>query len=341
MKKQFIFLFSLLAVTLSASAQKEYKLSKSTGQLNINVSGAIIEGYNGNEIVFSIPTRKTEVVDERAKGLRVITGSGFVDNTGLGIDVTEKGSEITVNTVDKNLDGILTIKVPQNIKIKFSNQSNMYHSDLILKNLKNEIEISTSYNKIKLENNSGPMSIKSLFGDIDAIFQNEIKGPVSIVSVYGHVDVLLPTSVKANVELSSGYGKLYAADELKIAIDRTERTETEKQANAKVTTSSTANGFTTTVNGVKIAEGTGGVNTVTTTSSTANGSTTMVNGVKMSEGVTTLFTGKNSSGATTISGLGLAAYGGRSSEDIKGTINGGGSNLVLKSSYDNVYLRVK
>ncbi|WP_421943525.1 DUF4097 family beta strand repeat-containing protein [Pedobacter sp.] len=307
MKKQFIVLFSLLAVTLSASAQKEYKLSKSTGQLNINVSGAIIEGYNGNEIVFSIPTRKTEVVDERAKGLRVITGSGFVDNTGLGIDVAEKGSEIAVNTVDKNLEGILTIKVPQNIKVKFSNQSNMYHSDLILKNLKNEIEISTSYNKIKLENNSGPMSIKSLFGDIDATFQNEIKGPVSIVSVYGHVDVLLPTSVKANVELSSGYGKLYAAEELKIAIDRTERIE-----KAQTESSAFATGIRNTVNGVKI-----------------------------SEGVTTLLTGKNSSGATTISGLGLAAYGGRSSEDIKGTINGGGSNLVLKSSYDNVYLRVK
>jgi len=307
MKKQFIVLFSLLAVTLSVSAQKEYKLSKSTGQLNINVSGAIIEGYNGNEIVFSIPTRKTEVVDERAKGLRVITGSGFVDNTGLGIDVTEKGSEITVNTVDKNLDGILTIKVPQNVKVKFSNQSNMYHSDLILKNLKNEIEISTSYNKIKLENNSGPMSIKSLFGDIDATFLNEIKGPVSIVSVYGHVDVLLPTSVKANVELSSGYGKLYAADELKIAIDRTERIE----------------------------------KTQTESSAFASGGRGTINGVKITEGSTTLLTGKNISGATTISGLGLAAYGGRSSEDIKGTINGGGSNLVLKSSYDNVYLRVK
>ncbi|RZL40466.1 MAG: hypothetical protein EOO93_31095, partial [Pedobacter sp.] len=293
-------------VTLSASAQKEYKLSKSSGQLNINVSGATIEGYSGNEIVFSIPTGKTEVVDERAKGLRIITGSGFVDNTGLGIDVTEKGGEINVNSVNKNMEGVLTIKVPQNIKIKFSNESNMYHSDLTLKNLKNEIEISTSYNKIKLENNSGPMSIKSLFGDIDASFQNEIKGPVSIISVYGHVDVSLPTNVKANVELSSGYGKLYAADDLKIAIDKTERTQTEQQANAKNAVA------TTTVNGVRIAEG---VSTLTGT----------------------FFNGKSGS----ISGVGLAAYGGRSSEDIKGTINGGGSNLILKSSYDNVYLRVK
>ncbi|MDN3588288.1 DUF4097 family beta strand repeat-containing protein [Pedobacter aquatilis] len=314
MKKQFIVLFSMLAITLSASAQKEYKLSKSSGQLNLNISGAIIEGYSGNEIVFSIPTFKEEVVDERAKGLRVITGSGFTDNTGLGIDVTSQGSEINVNTVNKELKGVLTIKVPQGVKVKFTNQSNMYHSDLILKNLKSEIEVSSSYNKIKLENNSGPMSVKSLFGSIDASFLNEVKGPVSIISVYGHVDVSLPASVKANVELSSGYGKLYAADELKIAIDKTERTQTEQQANSKASTSTTT---------------------------TVNGLNTIINGVKVVEG-TTGFTSVFGNGrGTTISGLGLAAYGGRSSEDIKGTINGGGSNLVLKSSYENVYLRVK
>lgn len=303
MKKQFIILLSMLSVTLSVSAQKEYKLSKSTGQLNLNISGAIVEGYSGNEIIFSIPTFKEEVVDERAKGLRVITGSGFTDNTGLGIDVTEQGSEINVNTVSKELKGVLTIKVPQNVKVKFSNQSNMYHSDLILRNLKSEIEVSTSYNKIKLENNSGPMSIKSLFGSIDASFLNEVKGPVSIVSVYGHVDVSLPTNVKANVELSSGYGKLYASDELKIAIDKTERTQAE---------SSTSAFGTGTVNGVKFNEVTSNLNTIISGSNRA-----------------------------TINGLGLAAYGGRSSEDIKGKINGGGSNIVLKSSYENVYLRVK
>ncbi len=291
----------MLSVTLSVSAQKEYKLSKSTGQLNLNISGAIVEGYSGNEIIFSIPTFKEEVVDERAKGLRVITGSGFTDNTGLGIDVTEQGSEINVNTVNKELKGVLTIKVPQNVKVKFANQSNMYHSDLILRNLKSEIEVSTSYNKIKLENNSGPMSVKSLYGSIDASFINEIKGPVSIVSVYGHVDVMLPTNVKANVELSSGYGKLYAADELKITIDKAERTQTESSSYGK-------------------------------------GS---INGIRIAEGTTTLNTIISSAKAGTISALGLAAYGGRSSEDIKGKINGGGSNIVLKSSYENVYLRVK
>jgi len=269
MKKQFTVLFSLLVIAVSASAQKEYKLNKSSGQLNLKVAGAIVEGYNGNEIIFSLPKVKNEVVDERAKGLRVINGSGFVDNTGLGLDISEKGNEINVNAVSKDMDGILSIKVPQNVKVSFVNQSNIYQDEIILKNLKSEIEVSTSYNKIKLENNSGPMNVKSLYGSIDAVFSEAIKGPVSIVSVYGHVDVSLPVGVKANVELSTSYGKLYAADELKIAID------------------------------------------------------------------------KPASKETTGAGYGLAVYGGRSADEIKGKINGGGADLILKSNYEKVYLRVK
>ncbi|QDW25083.1 DUF4097 family beta strand repeat-containing protein [Pedobacter sp. KBS0701] len=225
MKKQFIVLFSLLAIAVSASAQKEYKLNKNSGQLNLNIPGAIIEGYSGNEIIFSIPKGEKEEVDERAKGLRAISGSGFTDNTGLGIDVSEKGAEINVNAVNREIKGILTIKVPQNIKIVFTNKSSVYQNEIILKNLKSEIEVSTSYNKIKLENNSGPMNVKTLYGSVDAIFTEAIKGPVSIVSVYGYVDVSLPANTKANVELGTSYGKLYAAEGLKIAIEKTEKAE--------------------------------------------------------------------------------------------------------------------
>lgn len=220
MKKQLLVLISIMSIAISAAAQKEYKLAKTSGHLNLNIPGAIIEGYAGNEIIFSTPKSKVEVVDERAKGLKMISGSGFTDNTGLGLDVSEKGDEVNVNAVGKGSDMILTIKVPQNMKVSFNNTSNIYQSEVILKNLKNEIDVSASWNKIKLENNTGPMNIKTLQGSVDAVFSGEIKGPVSIVSVYGYVDVTLPGAVKADVELSTGYGKLYAAEGLKIAIDK-------------------------------------------------------------------------------------------------------------------------
>lgn len=310
MKKQLILLFTLLSICTSVWAQKEYRLAKTTGRLNLNINGAIVEGYDGNEIIFSAKIAEEEVVDERAKGLKAISGSGFSDNTGLGIDVTVNGQDINVNTVSRRLKGILTIKVPQNIKVSFTNNTTISSDEVFLKNLKNEIEVSTTYNKIKLENNTGPMNIKTMYGSVDASFTGEIKGPVSIISVYSFVDVSLPAGTKANVELSTSYGKLYAADEFKIVMDKTAVKE-ERSATTSSTTSSVFSGSGS-VNGIALA----GVRT-----GSAEGNSVFISG----------------NGAETFRAIGFN----RDSESIKGKINGGGVDLIFKSNYKNVYLRQK
>lgn len=310
MKKQLILLFTLLSICTSVWAQKEYRLAKTTGRLNLNINGAIVEGYDGNEIIFSAKNVEEEVVDERAKGLKAISGSGFSDNTGLGIDVTVNGQDINVNTVSRRLKGILTIKVPQNIKVSFTNNTTISSDEVFLKNLKNEIEVSTTYNKIKLENNTGPMNIKTMYGSVDASFTGEIKGPVSIISVYSFVDVSLPAGTKANVELSTSYGKLYAADEFKIVMDKTAVKE-ERSGTTSSTTSSVFSGSGS-VNGIALA----GVRT-----GSAEGNSVFISG----------------NGAETLRAIGFN----RDSESIKGKINGGGVDLIFKSNYKNVYLRQK
>ncbi|MFD2284955.1 hypothetical protein GJU39_11865 [Pedobacter petrophilus] len=219
MKPQLALLFALFAITLSASAQKEYKLAKSSGKLNLNISGATVEGYDGNEIIFSLPENQEDEVDERAKGLKAFNSSGFKDNSGLGFDVTVKGDDINVNPVSLVNQPKLIIKLPRNIRVSFSNNSNIYQDTVILKNLKTEIDVSVTGNDIVLINNVGPMNIKTLHGSVDASFPTNLTGPISIISVHGHVDVALPVSAKASVEAISNYGKIYAADDLKIAIN--------------------------------------------------------------------------------------------------------------------------
>ena len=68
---------------------KTYKLAVSKGKLNLDLGRVTVEGYNGNEIVFSTKTRSRDN-DERAKGLRSINSLGLEDNTELGINVVEK-----------------------------------------------------------------------------------------------------------------------------------------------------------------------------------------------------------------------------------------------------------
>jgi hypothetical protein len=322
MKKQFILALFLLTIVCSASAQKVYKLAKSSGRLNLNITGAVIEGYTGNEIIFTAAAGEEDEIDDRAKGLRAISGSGFTDNTGLGIEVIENGQDINVNSVTKKIEGLLTIKVPQGIKVVFNNTSNIYQSDITLKNLKNEIEVSVSFNKISLENNTGPMNIKSLHGPVDAVFTGEIKGPISIVSVYGYVDVTMPTATKANIELASTRGNLYAADAFKIAIDK----PIEKVA----TTQSDKN-----VAALQSIMITGRPATVTGTAS-ATVTATAISGLEAKRGQNV------SPLSTRVNGVVINTVGaGRDAESIKGKINGGGADLVFKSNFQNVYLRTK
>jgi hypothetical protein len=301
MKKQFILLFTLFTLCTTAWAQKQYKLTKKTGRLNIHLGGAIVEGYEGSEIIFTVQNEETEAVDERAKGLKAISGSGFTDNTGLGLDVTVEGDDVNVNPIGRKSQGILSIKVPNTIKVSVTTKSNMRSEELIIRNIKSEIEVSTTYNKIKLEDNTGPMNVKTMYGSVDARFDGVIKGPVSIISVYSYVDVSMPAATKAKVELGTLYGKLYAAEEFKIVRDK-------KDVEAEKVRSGTANGLT-----FREFDSVGA-------RSVTSGGTVYVSG------------SDNLSRTINFS---------REAESIKGTINGGGTDLIFKSNYNNVYLRQK
>ncbi|WP_443947474.1 DUF4097 family beta strand repeat-containing protein [Pedobacter sp. AW1-32] len=324
MKKKITLLLTLFALSLGTFAQKEYKLAKSSGRLNINLPGATIIGYNGKDIVFSAAIDEEGGEDLRAKGLKMINGNGFTDNTGLGIDVSVSGEEINVNTVGKKLDGAITIKVPENIKIVYKYSSTFNRDSVILQNLKNEIEVSASYNSIKLQNNSGPMNIKTLYGSVDATFNSDIKGPVSIVSVYGYVDVAIPPSTKANVELSTSYGNLYSADGLKIAIDKTATASTPEKQNGQ--TMANVSALTRKPNATSSVIGANEpAVAIATSNSTVQGK----------------FTTSSSSSNTNTQTISTVFYGTKEPEAIKGKLNGGGTDLILKSNYKNVYLRSK
>jgi len=205
-------------IALTAIQAQEYKVSKSTGTLKImEVNDVRIEGYDGKEIVFTSRNHDREN-DERAKGLRAVSSLGLEDNTGLGLSVIENGQVVEVRQL-KKMDGPdITIKVPKGVIISYEHTS-PYGSDFELKNLDNQIEVSTVHNQVSLENVTGPVSVKTVHGDIDASFGPNIKDPVVLRSVHGHVDVSIPVATKATITLSTSWGELFIDPELKIEID--------------------------------------------------------------------------------------------------------------------------
>lgn len=212
MKKLLIITFAGLAAITVARAQ-DYKINKTSGKLDIRLSGVTVEGYDGNQVVFH-SERDEQEKDPRAKGLRAINGNGLEDNTGLGINVVENGATTEVRQVASSNQDI-KIMVPKGVIVSFSCRS-VEAGTVRFKNLDNEIEISTEYNSVELENVTGPATVKALYGGVTAKFNDHIKGPISIVSVYAAVDITIPGDTKANVNLSSSHGEILAAAGLKI-----------------------------------------------------------------------------------------------------------------------------
>ncbi len=216
--KKYLFTALIATVAMSAGFAQEYKVNKSTGKLVINLPSITVEGYNGSAIVFT-SEHKNEPVDERAKGLQLINGSGFKDNTGLGISVEEKGANIEVNPVTSG-DEAIKIMVPKGVKISYTYNKVMNKGKARFLNLESEIEVSVTYNDVKLENITGPVTVNAIYGSVDAKFKGPIAGPVSIVSIYSAVDVAIPVATKANMKLLTSHGDIFASADLKIEMDK-------------------------------------------------------------------------------------------------------------------------
>jgi hypothetical protein len=219
MKKQFLIIASALLVSY-ASLGQEYKIAKSSGKLDIReVNNVTIEGYSGNEIVFSSLDGSKEK-DRRAEGLRAVSAMGLEDNTGIGLSVVDKGTTFEVSQL-KKMDGPrIKIMVPKGVTVVYRHTS-PHGSDIKIKNVESELDISTVHNGVKLDNVTGPMNIKTVHGDVEADLSATVKGPVHLTSTHGLVDVTLPAGLKATLDLSTQWGEMFVDPGLNLEIPKT------------------------------------------------------------------------------------------------------------------------
>ncbi len=221
--KQIITLALAAFLGIGIANAQEFKISKNSGRLDINIGKVTVEGYSGNEIIFTSKDRENKN-DERAKGLKEINGLGLDDNTGLGINVEDKGATVVVRQLKKMNSPEIKIMVPKGVTISYSFES-QYGGEVSFKNVEGEIEVSANYNSIEFVNVTGPVTAKTIYGHIEASFDQNVKGPISIVSVYGYADITLPGTIKANLKLNTSYGELFMSPEFKMEVDRGEDEE--------------------------------------------------------------------------------------------------------------------
>lgn len=239
--KNVITLTLLLALCTSASAQievsgfgfsrrasnsvqekepKEYRFKKNSGKLIIEMNNVQIEGYDGDEVIISMMV-ETKEEDERAAGLVGIRGQGLRDNTGMGIHLSQDNDVTEIRVMNVFHEDSALIKIPKQLALSIIGSRAYGSTDIAIKNVQGEIEVSTTLSNIKLENVTGPMTVKTAQGNIEAILDAPVKGPVSLASSVGFIDIAMPVSTKADIELRNTLGEIYAAEEFNI--DFTER----------------------------------------------------------------------------------------------------------------------
>ena len=191
-------------------------LQKNSGRLELHLGRVTVEGHDVNDIIFSSRKHRSEN-DVRAEGLRLVNSLGLEDNTGLGINVSDKGNSIQVHQLKQTQSPDIRVLVPKGVIVSFKYES-QYGGEATFRNLTNEIEVSAEYNSIKLDEVTGPLTIQTTYGSVTASFKTPVNDPISIVSIYGFVDVTLPQDTKADLELSTSYGDIFVAPEFDIDV---------------------------------------------------------------------------------------------------------------------------
>lgn len=197
---------------------QEYKLAKSSGKLVIkDLNYVTLEGTSGNEIIFTSLDASRDK-DRRAEGLRAVSNMGLEDNTGIGLAVLDKGTTYEVYQL-KKMDGPrVKIMVPKGVSIYLSHSS-PYGEDIRIRNIESELETSTVHNGVHLENVTGPMTIKTVHGEIEADFNAGIKSPIVLSSQHGLVDVTIPAATKATMSMSTSFGEIFVDPSLKLEVE--------------------------------------------------------------------------------------------------------------------------
>jgi hypothetical protein len=218
-----LILFGLIIVT------KSFGQTGSTEQLTVPLSspgkpyslkvhlvtGSIkVSGYEGKDIIINVTPRDGEEDKPKASenGMKRISSSG-----GYEVTAKEADNTVTVNTGNPMKAIDLSLKIPQDVKLKIGTVND---GEVEVENLKGELEVNNVNDKITLTNISGSVVANTINGDVTVSFSSvDAKAPMAFSTLNGDVKVTLPADVKANVKLKSDQGDVYS--DFDIDIDKT------------------------------------------------------------------------------------------------------------------------
>lgn len=215
--KRVIYLAAALIFPLLTFAQEnkfEYTPKVKNRVEIANLLGEItLKNASGNAIVIESDFDMEK--PERAEGLSLLGAKE--DNTNLGLSITEENGVVSIEGItNKVKDYSYTISIPQGIAVSLDYNSPFANSDIEVDSYKGSFEIKTLTANVKITNCTGPFTVNSTSGDIEAVFNSLNQSePTSLASVSGLIDVTVPADSKATFEISNITGNIYNNLDLK------------------------------------------------------------------------------------------------------------------------------
>lgn len=359
MKTNFLFATAFLAISvLQASAQTKVQQDKNhfsidfpKGVLKLAYSNVSVVGYDGDQVILEKDKSEDDnanddAEDARAKGLQEWSASGLKDNTGLGFSYVLSGkNELLLKPISAIAyeQTPIILKVPNKIHLTISNKEVVGQGEIKVTNFGGELEIQARNENVFLKNVTGPLTVNTIFGRIEAVLSEPLKGPVSLVSANDLVDLSIPKESKVNLNLTSLHGKIYLDPLLPLAKSKYTAVATYDDENAEDVPNANETGITTTTTTTKNKT----VTTIQTdkkkttiASADSKGTTLVINGNKMhyQSGNIVIDTLLNNDNEVS-TGIGSNTFLRKRGQTMRAAMNGGGVNVSVSSNWKNIYIR--
>ncbi|HLW50214.1 MAG TPA: DUF4097 family beta strand repeat-containing protein [Sphingobacteriaceae bacterium] len=308
MKTKWILMALLIGCATLTFAQtkelQEHRFKKTSGTLRIEMGLVNVEGYKGDEVIVSRMV-ETRAKDPRAEGLVGLSSNGLGRNVEeVGIFIQEEGDVTKIRLSKMGKSDTVFVKVPEHLHVVIQEAVLFYSShNISVKGMAGELEVASTSGNINLQNITGPVTARTAVGNIEAVFNTPVKGPVSLIATTGFIDVALPKSTKAMLDLNSMMGELFVAPELNI--DVLTEDISSKESGEKTTTGAATVG----TDGTEVVTLSGRTVVRTASASMFDRFGNMMVG----------FPGINSK--------------------VKAKLNGGGEDIILRSTQGKIYLR--
>lgn len=144
---------------------------------------------------FSTPNKEREPVPE---GFRSLRGGG-IDNTGLGVQVSNKGGALSIIGAPGSDGGDLLISVPRKLSVTVSG---VFEGDVVIRGMAAEINVNIHEGDLLVEDATGPVVAHSVDGDVEVSFVSVTGERDSVINaVDGEVTVALPVDAKVSLEV--------------------------------------------------------------------------------------------------------------------------------------------